>query len=324
MASSDAVQGDRRGIRVLVVDDSPMDRTLVAKLLEKQLSATVRVAENGKDALQLIAAEQPDIVLTDMQMPQMDGLALVEAVRRDFPFVPTILMTAHGSEEIALAALRSGAASYVNKRNLAQRVAETIKDVLAVLQGHREQLRLHECWETTEFEFHLENDASLIPVFLNHLQQYQSSVRPRDETELVRVGVVLHEALRNAILHGNLELSSNMRNQDPESYYRLAEKRRRQEPYKSRLVYIRVRESRHESRYVIKDEGSGFDTKSFTYDPTDATNLDKPSGRGLFLIRTFMDEVRFNDRGNEITMIHRRNGARGRVPPLARLRNSYE
>jgi len=292
---------------VLVVDDSPIDRALVKNLLEKSLSASVRVAQNGVEALAEIECSPPDILLTDLQMPELDGLGLVETVRRDHPFVPTILMTAHGSEEIALAALRAGAASYVNKRNLAGRIVETIRDVLAIAQGARQTLRLHECWSATHFEFQLDNDATLIPVLVQHLQQYQTSVRRRDETELVRVGIALHEALRNAIHHGNLGLSSELRQQDADHYYRLAEQRRRVPPYCQRRVTLSARESRFESRYTIRDEGEGFDSRSFNYDPTDATNLAKPSGRGLFLIRTFMDEIDFNDRGTEITMVHRRH-----------------
>ena len=57
--------------------------------------------------------------------------------------------------------------------------------------------------------------------------------------------------------------------------------------------------------YVITDEGPGFDPSSLP-DPTDLENLEKASGRGLLLIRTFMDEVQHNDRGNELTMVFRR------------------
>src|SRR5262245_44072146 len=134
-------------------------------------------------------------------MPELDGLGLVEEIRRLHPSLPTILMTAHGSEEIALAALRQGATSYVNKRNLAGRIAETVRDVLAVSHGHRQRLRVQECWNTTTFEFRLENDATLIPVLVSHLQQYQAGVRRCDENDLLRVGVALHEAIRNAMHH---------------------------------------------------------------------------------------------------------------------------
>jgi anti-sigma regulatory factor (Ser/Thr protein kinase) len=129
----------------------------------------------------------------------------------------------------------------------------------------------------------------------------------------VRVGVALHEALRNAIHHGNLELSSQLRHAEPEAYYHLAAQRQRQEPYCARRVYLQAREARDESQYIIRDEGSGFNVSQLDYDPTNHGNLHIPSGRGLFLIRTFMDEVRFNSLGNEITMIHRRNTRGGQT-----------
>jgi DNA-binding response OmpR family regulator len=244
-------------------------------------------------------------VLTDLQMPEMDGLTLVREIRERYPFVPTVLMTAHGNEETAITALRSGAASYVAKRNLARRLVETIRDVLTSSVEGREQRRLFECWGSTQFEFVLDNDAGRIPALVNHLRQYIAATAVCDHTEYVRVGVALHEALRNAIHHGNLELSSELRAADSDAYYREAERRRRLSPFVDRRVTIVARESQREGEYTICDEGPGFDTRQ-VYDPTLPEHLEIPSGRGLFLIRMFMDEVSFNDRGNEITMIHRR------------------
>ena len=80
----------------------------------------VLYAENGREALTRLQEQAPDLVLTDLHMPEMDGLELVVEVRKSCPLVPIILMTAFGSEEIAIQALQKGAASYVPKRNLAQ------------------------------------------------------------------------------------------------------------------------------------------------------------------------------------------------------------
>src|SRR5437764_9766136 len=100
---------------VLIVDDSPVDRCLMAGLLETELSLRVRFAADGAEALALIEREPPGLILTDLQMKPMDGLELVGAVRARHPLVPVILITAYGSEEIAVQALRRGAASYVPK-----------------------------------------------------------------------------------------------------------------------------------------------------------------------------------------------------------------
>src|SRR5438477_512489 len=76
---------------------------------------------------------------------------------------------------------------------------------------------------------------------------------------LVLLGVALHEALTNAILHGNLELSSALRESDEKEYYRLSVERRSQEPYRDRRVYVTARFSRSELSFIVRDEGNGFD-----------------------------------------------------------------
>jgi len=289
---------------VLVVDDSAVDRLRTEKILAKDAGLTVSVAANGKEALEHLARGLPDIVLTDMQMPEMDGLQLVEEIRSRYPAVPVILMTAHGSEELAVQALQRGAASYVPKRNLANDLPDTIESVLGVAKANRSQLRLLECLIDTQSHFVLENDAALIPSLIGHLENNLTRMKLCDENGLIRVAVALREALINAIHHGNLEIDSGLREKDEKHYCTLVEERRQQEPYLDRRVHVYAKESHHEAYYVIRDEGPGFDPTSLP-DPLDPANLEKVSGRGLLLIRTFMDEVHHNKQGNEITMIKR-------------------
>jgi CheY-like chemotaxis protein len=300
--------------KILVVDDSAVDRRLAGNFLEKRPGLTaleketgfvVLYAVNGKEGLAAIEREKPDLVLTDLQMPEMNGLELVEQVKNKFPGLPIILMTAHGSEDIAIQALKRGAASYVPKRNLARDLLETVEDVLAVCGArlHEEKL-LDECWVQTKSFFRLPNELPNIPTLVSHLQDDLMRRKVCDENGLLRVAVALREALSNAIIHGNLEVPSLLREDNEPAYYALIEKRRGEEPYEDRYVHVTVEESRNEAVYIIRDEGPGFDPASLP-DPTDPDNLDKASGRGLLLIRTFMDEVRHNEAGNEITMLKR-------------------
>jgi anti-sigma regulatory factor (Ser/Thr protein kinase) len=95
-----------------------------------------------------------------------------------------------------------------------------------------------------------------------------------------------------------------------DSYARQRQERVLERPYRDRRVRIRERLTPDEVSYVIEDEGSGFDLSTVP-DPTDPENLLKASGRGLMLIATFMDDVTFNETGNKIKMVKRRNGAGG-------------
>lgn len=291
--------------KVLVVDDSPVDRLLVSKLLGKSLNLTAAYAANGREALDACAADPPDVVLTDLQMPEMDGLELVEQVRGRYPLVPLVLMTAHGSEEVAVQALKRGAASYVPKRNLAKELGHTLDKVLGLAHARRRQQRLRECLAWQESYFVLDNDRALIPPLVGELADNLLRLGLCDEAEAVRATVALGEALDNAMHHGNLEISAAVRDEDEKAYQDLIARRREQPPYRDRRVYVRVRESRDEAVCVIRDEGPGFDVARLP-DPADPANMDHLENRGLLLIRTFMDEARYNAKGNEVTLVKRR------------------
>jgi CheY-like chemotaxis protein len=196
---------------VLVVDDSPVTRRLVGALVERQPGFKAAYACDGRDALAVLARLPCAAVVTDLHMPEMDGLELVEKVRGRFPLVPVVLMTAQGSEEVAVRALQGGAASYVPKSALARDLADTLDRVLAASKVDRRRQGLLECVSALDCRFVLENDAALVPVLAAHLQEYVVRMRLCDANGRIRLGVALEEALLNGMHHGNLELSSDLR-----------------------------------------------------------------------------------------------------------------
>ncbi len=292
---------------VLVVDDSAMDRRLAGAIIQKAEGWQPVFAGNGIEALELIPRVSPDVILTDMLMPQMDGLELVEAVRAKYPLTPVILMTAHGSEDLAIRALKKGAASYVPKQSLAQNLAETLDQVYSAAQTKVSERRILDTVTRSEIHYEIENDASMVAPLVSHLESDLSRMNLCEPSGLMLLGVALHEALTNSIFHGNLELKSEMRETDEKGYYRLAKERRYQEPFRDRRVRVVATLTRDEATFLVRDEGLGFDP-SLLPDPTDPSNLGKVSGRGLLLIQTFMDHVEHNPTGNEITMMKRRSG----------------
>jgi CheY-like chemotaxis protein len=289
--------------RVLIAEDSPTQAQQLQFMLE-EAGHDVETAGNGVEALAAIGRQVPDIVVTDLEMPEMNGLQLVENIRRKHPAVPVVLMTAFGSEEIAALALQKGAASYVPKRYLTDDIVPTINNILAVARGNRQYQQLMERLSLAETQFVLENDSALIAPLISYLEEGITRQKLCDQTGLIRVCVALREALVNAMEHGNLEATSKLREGDGQAYHALVEERRQQDRYKNRRVYVTARLTRQQAEYTIRDEGPGFDP-SILPDPTDPANLEKVHGRGLLLIRTFMDDVYHNETGNQVTLVKR-------------------
>jgi anti-sigma regulatory factor (Ser/Thr protein kinase) len=120
------------------------------------------------------------------------------------------------------------------------------------------------------------------------------------------VGIALEEALLNAIYHGNLEISSELKENGDGPFHAMARERQSVAPYCSRSVRIESRVTPRWAAFVIADEGPGFDVAGLP-DPTDPANLLRPSGRGVLLMRAFMDDVRYNATGNRVTMVKLRS-----------------
>lgn len=292
-------------VTVLIVDDSPVDRRLAAAIVGRRASLRPVTTSSGAEALELIARLSPAAVVTDLQMPGMNGLDLVEAIGNQYPGLPVVLMTAYGSEDIAILALRAGAANYVPKKALARDLADTIDAVLALAAVDGRRRKLLGCLESNRSSFRLENDPELIAPLIAMLQENLTGVGLCDGNVRTRVGVALQECLSNALFHGNLEVSSDLRQEDERRFYAEAESRRRQAPYRDRRIHVSTDLGRDCVTYRIRDEGPGFDTASLDA-PFDPESLMRVGGRGMILIRSFMDEVHHNGSGNEITMIKKR------------------
>jgi CheY-like chemotaxis protein/anti-sigma regulatory factor (Ser/Thr protein kinase) len=284
---------------------------LAGGLLTEHGDFDVEYAVDGSDAIVKIELHVPDLVVTDMDMPELNGLELVAVIRKAYPLVPVVLMTARGSEELALEALRAGAASYVPKRQLNTELLETVHQVYSAAREDRGRIRLMRRMTEQQVQFTIENDHELITSLVQYLKDGAAALGICDDGDRVRTGVALQEALTNACLHGNLEVDSALREIDHRQYYELAKQRMSTSPYSKRRIHVTARYSLDAAEFCIRDEGPGFNRDSLP-DPTDPTNIDRPCGRGLLLMQTFMDEVRYNATGNEVTMIKRRTEASAR------------
>jgi CheY-like chemotaxis protein len=283
-----------------------MDQRLVGSLLRDTPHLDVGFAANGREALELIREDPPDLVITDYVMPEMDGLELLLKVGRDHPLIPVILMTSHGSDEVAGRAEQSGARAYVPKSALSKLLPGMVDQLLTLCNEKRELNRFLQTITESESTFVLEdNDTSVISSFLEYAAACMRNAKVCEEGQEELVCLALEEALRNAIHHGNLELSSDLRDDyDDDKYNQALEERRANLPYRERKVYVKLRVSHDGAIFRIRDEGPGFDPSKVP-DPTAPENLEAVCGRGIWLMRSLMDEVTYSPQGNEVTLIKR-------------------
>jgi len=292
---------------VLIVDDSPIDRVLVEGVLKKDPRVKTRSAHSGSDALAILGQWQPDVVVTDLQMPEMDGLQLVTAIRIHYPTVPVVLITAHGSEELAVRALEQGAASYVPKSQLAHNLLGVVDQVVELARDDRGYEALTQAMEYAEFRFKAESDFATTDRLVELVQQLVASIGVCDTGGQVRLGMALEEAFRTAILRGNLELTPELLlavSGHHEQSQRQLDARRNEAPYAGRRLAVHVKVTSDEARFVITHEGSPLAIAERREEV--APTLEDPSDRSLILMRAFMDEVAFSPDGKSITLVKRK------------------
>ena len=295
--------------RVLLAEDSPTQAIFFRRTLEKG-GFDVRVAKDGVEALAEIDTYRPNVILTDLDMPNMDGLELVRRVRERAEYIPVVLMTGKGSEETAMEALKAGATYFFPKRLLGDegevQFAPTLSEIVSFAEAHRSVTGERDFPARAYHEYEIGNDANLAHELILNIGAVLKQ-RGFNDGQLMQINLALTEGLTNAINHGNLEVSSDLRDEENgmEKYLNLAEQRRSEHPYKDRSVKVKAFFEEEEVKFVIADEGPGFDI-SLIPDPTDPAYMERTSGRGLMLIFTFMDEVSHNKLGNQITIVKRR------------------
>jgi len=285
--------------RVLIVDDSAVDRRVVQGIVERGGDYDVSVASDGREALQQIERQIPDVIVTDLLMPGIDGFGLVAAVKEEYPTIPVILMTGRGGDEVAAKALQHGAASFVRKASLSDDLVPEIRRVLSTADADRLNPRLLHHMGRCALEFTLVNDLNLLRAAAGLFQQLLRCLPLADEVERLRVGIAVEEALTNALYHGNLQIGEMTPKPPRLEYARIARERACSEPYCDRRIHVQATIDRTRAVFVIRDEGPGFDPASL---PDVRAVSEEENPRGIALMNTIVDSVEFNDAGNQVTL----------------------
>ena len=294
---------------ILLVEDSPT-QLMQMKILLEGAGHEVTCAEDGRCAIDCLDSVGCEIVVTDLEMPGMNGLELIERMRADYPHIPSVLVTARGSEQLAAQALQRGAAAYVPKSLLESLLIKTVEDVLGVMRTNRTYARLIDCTVQNHFILELPSDPTMIPSAVDLPIQIAAGMELLSGTELHRVSIALQEALNNALYRGNLELTPEQWrdgqafDEDNLAVPHAVAERLESEPFCDRHIRYDVLLTADHLRFIITDDGPGFDVSNV---PTknDPKSMEEGRGRGLVLIHAMMDEVKFNPAGNQIMMLKR-------------------
>jgi FixJ family two-component response regulator len=245
------------------------------------------------------------MVITDIRMPKLDGLSVAMTIKDEAPQVPITVVTGHGTESMAIEALRAGVTDFLKKPVR----LEDLSGALARMETTRQLVTPHEqrgmpaSVEEVErvWKYRLNNELEVIPEFVDGLLgQVASGMAPQAITEL---NIALRELIVNAMEHGNLGLSFEDKSLALEegTLPKLLQQRAAQPLYADRQVTITASRLKEAVSVQIADMGGGFDWHEFA-ESTDPKHLLSSHGRGVLLARMSVNALTFNDKGNQVTV----------------------
>ncbi|MBI3813729.1 MAG: response regulator [Nitrospinae bacterium] len=260
--------------KILLVDDERDILELFGEALEQE-GYSIATAGNGNEGIEKFKGDIFDIVLSDLNMPGMSGLGFLKEIKRLNSRVPFIIITAYGSVETTVKALKDGAFDYITKPVNMEEIVPILKKAVRLKKesSYTEVLAQH---IENRFKVCILNKIEFIEPVISQIEGISRIVGYNGGRFDVNLKNAIYEAVLNAIIHGN-RMDKNKR------------------------VDIDANITCKRLETDIADEGSGFDPSPYLGAVING-NLSKLKGRGIFLIRGVMDNVRYNSKGNVITM----------------------
>lgn len=287
-------------MNILLIDDDENLLKLLARPLKKY-GHFISEANNGSQGWELFQ-ENPhrfDILVTDLNMPVLGGVELLKRLREKEYDIPVIVISGCEDIQSVIEVLRLGAFDFLVKPFKATELLELLDKLETVQENQKRQLQ-NLPFFTEHIDISIHSHTQFIPSVGAFLQDRVKLFCKMHRIDIRNIGLCLHEALVNAIVHGNLEIPSVLKNEEPEQFEKLLQEREASSQYTNRHVTIRCQVTTKQLKFEIEDEGKGFNPQQIQF--TNPTMM-IPTGRGILIISAFMDEVSWNKNGNCITMI---------------------
>jgi len=290
-------------MRILIVDDAKTFHDLAKVVIEQEFpKARFDTVEDASNCRMMLERNPYNVVLTDVSHLGSQEDDLLEFIHDKYPELPVLLMSAIGLEDRVLDAIRRGAVGYISKERFHDELPLRIRSILNASPNSEANSLSSKLLKEQTSKFSLPNDRNLINKVNNYVAQLLQIFNICQPREQMRAQVAFEEALVNAMYHGNLEISSELRGVDDEAYMRMIEQRQQSSKFGGRRVDVTISVTATMAKLTIRDQGKGFDVSTLP-DPLDPDNVIRAHGRGVFLMKSFMDEVHYNKTGNEVTLI---------------------
>ncbi len=279
-------------------------RSATRKALITQIAAQdgwfVFSARSAEEARSLTQSGPIDLILSDLCSM---GDRCAEFLEQTAP-LPVIVTSDRDQLDGLIDALEAGAVNYIPGHLREARLIGAIRAALSSALETSKRTRLLGGMEYSHSRFSIPADLSMLAAAADRLQASLEMFGLCDQSQNMHIRIALDEALANAFYHGNLDVSSDLKETGGGDFEQLARIRLQESPYCDRRITIEEHLTREQARFVIRDEGNGFDVNQLP-DPTDHSRLTLSSGRGIAMMRHFLDDVVFNETGNQVTLVKR-------------------
>ncbi len=293
---------------ILHVDPSTADRDAIREALASQENWTIEGAASYEEACERLQLHPVDLILCEADLGDGEWRDLVSAVRNRHMTTSVFIVSSSMTVESAAQAAREGAEAVLVKGSDPSEWLFPMECAMERATSRALRQAAESSLTQERLQFSLENEKSRVPHVVSMLVEHCERFGLLDDRDRMRIQVALEEALLNAIIHGNLEVNSRLKELEGDVFDHAISERKHLMPFSRRRVTLVAEYSHAGARFMIRDEGPGFDVEKVR-NPTEDDAIALASGRGILLMRTFMDALDYNDRGNEVTMFKRRSAS---------------
>ncbi len=260
---------------ILVVDDEDILRNTLKRALNRD-EMTVTTASSAKEGLELLKTTAFDLIITDVKMPEMDGLKFLRKVKAKDSELPVIVLTGFATVEMTKDALQHGAFNFITKPFDVENILSIVKkglDLKKKIVTNREIA----AFTKSAFDIEIPSRSDLLGGVIFYILEQLKLMDFSHQVIASDILMTLDESLTNANKHGNKGDAQ-------------------------KKIFIHTQIDSEKMEITIRDEGDGFSPDKLV-DPLSSEGIERNCGRGVFLMKGYMDEVKFNDKGNEVNMV---------------------